>query len=166
LRAVKDLDARDPRWGVIGAAGRAAPSATGDAALVGHWSDPHKYHRPTTRLPSEARILDELLLLVRADSGLGFDAALPGFHCYGPDLCLSSIDRGMRNYVVDAPVVHKLFLPDGTLIASARESHKIAARQTSEFRADFERSAAYVRRKWARYLPFQSPSRRFERDPL
>jgi hypothetical protein len=108
------------------------------------------------------QILDELLMIVRADSGVTFDPDLPGFHCYGADLCLSARDKGMKSYVVDAPVVHKLFRPDGSLIETGDKTHKIASRQTEEFRADFMRSADYVRRKWAKYLPFEGTSYRWE----
>ena len=69
---------------------------------------------------------------------------------------MTARDAGMRSYVVDAPVIHKLVLPDGTLIEASDQSHKIEGRRTDAFRADFLRSANYVARKWERYLPFQS----------
>jgi arylsulfatase A-like enzyme len=153
-------------WGVLGVAGR-APRAAGDAEPpnIGHWSDPHKYHKPTVPLPAEVQILDEMLLVVRADSDVTFDPELPGFHCYGADLCLAARDRAMKSYVVDAPLVHKLFRPDGSLIESSEDSPKIAARRTEAFRADFQRSADYVARKWSKYLPFESPSHRWDALP-
>jgi arylsulfatase A-like enzyme len=162
VHALRELTARDPNWGVVGVAGRAprAPGVT-DPPNIGHWSDPHKLHEPTVPLPAEVQILDELLMVVRADSGVTFDPDLPGFHCYGADLCLTARDRGMKSYVVDAPVVHKLFRPDGTLIETGDKTHKIAGRQTPEFRADFQRSADYVRAKWAKYLPFEGTSHRW-----
>jgi arylsulfatase A-like enzyme len=149
--------------GVVGVAGR-APRSPGvpDPLNIGHWSDPHKYHEPTVPLPAEVQILDELLMIVRADSGVTFDPDLPGFHCYGADLCLTARSKGMKSYVVDAPVVHKLFRPDGSLIETGDKTHKIASRQTPEFRADFMRSADYVRRKWAKYLPFEGTSYRWD----
>jgi arylsulfatase A-like enzyme len=160
--ALAGLAAIDPNWGVVGVAGRAprSPGVT-DPPNIGHWSDPHKYHEPTVPLPAEVQILDELLMVVRADSGVTFDPDLPGFHCYGADLCLSARDKGMKSYVVDAPVVHKLFRPDGTLIERSDQSQKIAGRQTEAFRADFQRSAEYVRAKWAKYLPFEGTSHRW-----
>jgi arylsulfatase A-like enzyme len=161
--ALRAASHKDPNWGVIGVAGRAprSPGVT-DPPNIGHWSDPHRYHEPAVPLPAEVQILDELLMIVRADSGVTFDPDLPGFHCYGADLCLSARDKGMKSYVVDAPVVHKLFRPDGSLIETGDRTHKIASRQTPEFRADFMRSADYVRRKWAKYLPFEGTSYRWE----
>ncbi len=158
FRALRELEEHDPDWGVIGAAGRApfAEGHDGEPPNIGHWSDPHKYHRPRVDLPAEVQVLDELWLGLRASRGIAFDPDLPGFHCYGADLCMTARDAGLRSYVVDAPVIHKLFRPDGSLIERSEQSHKIEGRATDAFRADFERSAGYVAHKWSRYLPFQS----------
>lgn len=163
-RALAALDARDPSWGVVGAAGRALPDPADPGAEppnVGHWSDPHRYHAPTVPLPAEVQVLDELWLGVRASRGVAFDPGLPGFHCYGADLCMTARSLGGRSYVVDAPVVHKLWHPDGSLIERSEQSRKIEGRRTDAFRADFERSASYVAAKWARHLPFTSTCHHF-----
>lgn len=156
--ALSDLQSRDPQWGVIGAAGRAPEQPDGaEPPNVGHWSDPHRYHKPPrTGLPAEVQVLDELWLGFRASSGLAFDPEHPGFHCYGAEICLAARESGRRSYVVDAPVIHKLFTPDGTLIETSDQSHKIEGRQTAAFRADFQRSADHVAAKYARHLPFRS----------
>ena len=63
------------------------------------------------------RTLDEMLLVVRRDSGLRFDAGLPGFHMYGTDICLEAEAQGLQNYVVPCFAVHNSnglrFLPWG-----------------------------------------------------
>ncbi len=157
FRALRDLEERDPDWGVIGAAGRALPEGDSEPPNVGHWSDPHKYHKPPRAgLPLEVQVLDELWLGVRASHDVDFDAELPGFHCYGADLCMTARAAGRRSYVIDAPVIHKLVRPDGTLIERSEQSHKIDGRRTDAFRRDFQRSADYVATKWEQYLPFQS----------
>lgn len=71
----------------------------------GHIHDPngHCYWGP---VPDEVLTLDEVLIAVRKSSGLRFDAAVPGFHCYGSDLCFQADERGLRAVVLDAPVVH------------------------------------------------------------
>ena len=162
--ALADLASRDPQWGVIGAAGRAPETGDGsEPPNIGHWSDPHRYHKPPkTGLPAEVQVLDELWLGFRASRGLAFDPEHPGFHCYGALLCLAARDAGMRSYVIDAPVVHKLVTPDGTLIEASDQSHKIEGRQTDAFRADFLRSADYVSRKYAHHLPFRSTCHFYE----
>ncbi len=164
-RALADLESRDARWGVIGAAGRApfdAGAPDTEPANIGHWSDPHKYHKPRVPLPAEVQVLDELWLGVRRSSGLEFDADLPGFHCYGADLCMTARAAGRKSYVLDTPVIHKLFRPDGSLIERSEQSHKIEGRQTKAFRADFLQSADHVRTKWTRYLPIQSTCHLYE----
>lgn len=164
--ALLDLERRDPAWGVIGAAGRAVwDTAAGPDGLprnIGHWSDPHGYHKPRVELPAEVQVLDELWLGVRRSSGVAFDPGLPGFHCYGADLCMAARALGRKSYVIDAPVVHKLFRPDGSLIERSDQSHKIAGRETRAFRADFLASAAHVARRWKEYLPFASTCHHFE----
>ena len=156
--ALADLETRDPGRGVIGAAGRAPAAGDGsEPPDVGPWSGPHRCHRPPREgLPVPVQVLDELWLGFRASCGLAFDPDLPGFHCYGAEICLGAREAGLRSWVVDAPVVHKLVLPDGTLIADSEQSHKIEGRRTEAFRQDFLRSASYVARKYERHLPFRS----------
>lgn len=165
FRAIAELDRLDPRWGVIGAVGRAVTPPDlppGELpGLVGHWSDPHGRRPGRTRTPAEVQVLDEMWLGFRASRGIDFDPDLPGFHCYGADICLAARAAGMRSWAVDAPVVHKLWRPDGTLIEHKEQSGKIAARKTDAFRADFLRTADYVGTKWARFRPFYSTSHRW-----
>jgi len=164
--ALAELERSDPEWGVIGAAGRALPetAAAGDdlPLNVGHWSDPHRYHKPRVPLPAGVQVLDELWLGTRRSRGVAFDPELPGFHCYGADLCLTARAQGLASYVIDAPVVHKLFRPDGTLIERSEQSQKIATRTGKEFRRGFHESVDHVRRKWQRFLPFASTCHVYE----
>jgi hypothetical protein len=93
-------------------------------------------------LPAEACSLDELLLAVRADSGLLLDPAL-GFDFYGTDLVLSAREAGWRAAVVRAPCEHHSTLPrQGRLPSRAFER--------------LARSAAAFERKWAHRLPLQT----------
>jgi hypothetical protein len=45
-------------------------------------------------------------MIIRKNSGLKFDEAMTGFHLYGPDLCLLSLSKGMKNYGILNPLVH------------------------------------------------------------
>ncbi len=56
-------------------------------------------------LPVQVATLDELLLVVRRDSGLRFDPSL-GFHFYGADLCLQARERGLAVVVLAALCDH------------------------------------------------------------
>jgi hypothetical protein len=71
----------------------------------GHIVDPNGHcYWPT--LPSDVLAVDEVLLAVRKASGLRFDPGVPGFHCYGADLCFEADRTGRRVVAIDAPLVH------------------------------------------------------------
>lgn len=57
-------------------------------------------------LPCLAQSLDEHCLIIRKSSGLRFDEDLGGFHMYGADICLQAVERGMKNYAIDAYLEH------------------------------------------------------------
>lgn len=154
-RAIAALETRDMRWGVVGSVG-VLPALAGHARqLRGHWRDPsgHHYEGP---LPAQVQALDEQWLCVRKSRGLAFDADLPGFHCYGVDLALTALDRGLKSYAIDAPAWHKRRDAQGRPIGSRDESAKIRERWSDEFTKQFHRSAEYVGQKWRKYLPFHS----------
>jgi hypothetical protein len=71
----------------------------------GHILDPngHCYWGP---LPRPVLTLDEVLIAVRKSSGLRFCEEVPGFHCYGADLCCEAVARGLRVMAIDAPLRH------------------------------------------------------------
>lgn len=152
--ALQVLAETDPNWGVLGAVGMGS-AADGQSAVRGHWSDPNGYHCHGP-LPCRVRTLDELWLGIHKDRGPTFDPALPGFHCYGVDLCLSAEAMGMSNYAVDAFVWHKYRDRQGNLVARPRDSGKLCARWSDGFMAEFRPSADYVAHKWRHAKPFDS----------
>jgi hypothetical protein len=102
-KCVESLSKTAPNWGVLGIWGvKARRLATGylygtaAGGLLG---------RPLDRA-EEVRTLDEMVLILRKSSGLRFDEKLPGFHMYGPDICLESARRGMKCYVIPAFCIH------------------------------------------------------------
>lgn len=101
-------------WPRLGAQLAALPAAAALAGLVGcdadgrfrgHICDPngHCYWGP---LPRRVLTLDEVLIAVRASSGLRFCEDVPGFHCYGSDLCYEADRRGLEIHAIDAPLLH------------------------------------------------------------
>lgn len=97
------LEKADPHWGVLGVYGVAADGrrlgwtySTGLGQVLGH-------PFPT---PQPVRTLDEMVLVIRRNSGLRFDEGLPGFHMYGTDICLEAEQRGLRNYVIPCFALH------------------------------------------------------------
>ena len=155
--ALAELEKRDSRWGVLGSAGVLHPMAGSEKELRGHWCDPHGYWR-IGPLPHEVQALDEQWLGVRKSSGVHFDPDLPGFHCYGIDLCLTALELSRKSYAIDAFVWHKYKDSYGRLISQREDSPKIQRRWSEEFMAAFEPAAAFVETKWKKYLPFQTTS--------
>jgi hypothetical protein len=59
-------------------------------------------------------------MIIRRNSGLKFDPVnFDGFHFYGPDICLSAADQGMRNYGILCPLVHDS--SSGSLLSGKKE---------------------------------------------
>jgi glycosyltransferase involved in cell wall biosynthesis len=92
--------------------------------------------RDGPELPAPVATLDELLLVVRRDSGLRFDPAL-GFHLYGADICLQARERGLAVVAL------------GALCHQNSKSIGLAE--------EFYQSAAVFARKWSHRLPIATP---------
>lgn len=71
----------------------------------GHIVDPNG-HCCWPSLPRQVLALDEVLIAVRKSSGLRFCEEVPGFHCYGADICFEADRRGLKTMAIDAPLVH------------------------------------------------------------
>ncbi len=122
-------------WGRLQAALAALSPDTALAGIVGcerngryrgHIVDPNG-HCYWPSLPHEVLTLDEVLIAVRKPSGLRFSPEVPGFHCYGADICFTADQRGLRIAAIDAPLLH---LSTGKLDAS------------------YERAAQWLMAKW------------------
>ncbi|HYA40445.1 MAG TPA: glycosyltransferase [Syntrophobacteraceae bacterium] len=98
--AIGVLNDSDPNWGVLGVWG---VQENGKYAGHVYWQQAAGQH---FHGGIEVVTLDELVLIVRASSGLSFDEALAGFHMYGADICLEATQRGMRCYAISAFCIH------------------------------------------------------------
>jgi hypothetical protein len=100
-------------WAVIGVAG-VSPSGRVIGKL---WSEGTREEIDDGEEIEEAVSLDEVLLVVNAQSGVRFDAHLPGFHLYGTDIVQTSLKMGKKCFVAKNPIVHndrtKYFLDSG-----------------------------------------------------
>lgn len=128
---VDRVEAKYPNWGVLGLFGRRLTGET-----VGRvWSSGLGREAGEGGFePAEAATLDELLLVIRRDSGLRFDEGLPGFHLYGTDIVEEGRVRGIPSFIIDAPAVHNS-RPVKTLTGAYAEAY------------------AYMQKKWRRRLP-------------
>lgn len=145
--ALADLDSRDDSWAIAGIAGRTEGSFDRGETGIGHWSDPHGY-RAFGELPHRVDVVDELII-IRRDRTVGFDPEIPGFHCYGTDICASAQDAGRSVWVIDAFAWHKMRNSNRDLITHSEGSAKIGNRSGTVFSDEFLLSAERVRDKWA-----------------
>jgi len=100
--ALEQLDSMDPNWGVLGCYG-----ATTDGQYKGFlYASAKGLHGRAFDAPTPVQTLDEILLIVRRQSGLRFDPLLPHFHMYGADICLRAAYHGMKSYAISAPCLH------------------------------------------------------------
>jgi hypothetical protein len=138
--ALAQLQARDPTaavagaYGVCGVAGHGAAQRRAGAVL-----DRGQPLREQAPLPCAVDSLDELLVAVRAGSGLAFDPAL-GFDFYGTDIVLQAQARGLTAWVLDAWCEHRSATPRGGPLPAA-----LAARLAA--------SGAAFEARWAHRLP-------------
>jgi hypothetical protein len=139
--ALEQAQAIWPRLAVAGVYGLCGPGE--QAMRAGEvWDRGTRLCEPTA-LPCPASALDELLVAVRADSGLRFDADL-GFDFYATDLCLQARARGLDTAVLHAPVRHASSTPRSGP-APQRVLDRIA------------RSGAVFEAKWSAALPVFTP---------
>jgi hypothetical protein len=133
-RCLAHLEESDPRWGVLGCYGsrKGAQGGLGRIYTRGLGSHGQKISRPE---PIET--LDEIVLITRRSSGLRFDPALPHFHLYGPDICMTARQRGLVNYAFQGYCVHN-------------------TNQLLTLPKEFYSCYRYIRSKWACYVPIHT----------
>jgi hypothetical protein len=84
--------------------------------------------------PVRVHTLDEMILIVKVDSGLRFDLGLPGFHLYATDLIVAAAGAGKTAWVIDLPAIH--------------HSHRVVS-----FGGSYRIAYRYLQRKWRAQLP-------------
>ena len=135
---LREAEQRFGRIGVAGVYGVGGVIAPADhtrplaAERIGWVVDRGRVLRDGPELPAPVVTLDELLLVVRRDSGLRFEPAL-GFHLYGADICLQAREQGLAVVALGALCHHN--------------SRSVGLPAT------FYASAAVFARKWSHRLP-------------
>lgn len=129
------LDTEHPEWALVAPFGMSLDSRhIGD---VWSTSQSDRVGAPVSA-PTEVQSFDELVIVLRRDTGIRFDEKLPLYHLYGTDIVQIARAAAKGAYVADLPVVHN----DGF--------HE-------KLRADFTAGYTYVRRKWRHALPLRTP---------
>ena len=149
---MQQLEEAERRFGPIGVAGVYGvgaviePEDSGQplqAERIGWVVDRGRMLRDGPELPAQVATLDELLLVVRRESGLRFDPDL-GFHHYGADICLQAQERGLPVVALGALCHHN--------------SRSVGLPEP------FYRSAEVFARKWRHRLPVATPCVIIDRD--
>ncbi len=139
-----ELKALDPDWALYGSFGVGL-----DAAHIGPvWSSSLGQIVGRVPLaPVQVQSFDELLIVLRRDSGLRFDEALGGWHFYGTDIVAQARARGLRAWAGALPCIHN-------------------DRFHGALGPDFSALYHAMRRKWRSHLPLRSPITKISRSGL
>ncbi len=139
-----EVAAVDPDWALFGAFGVGL-----DAAHIGPvWSSSIGLIVGRVPMaPTRVQSFDELLIVIRRDSGLRFDETAPGWHMYGTDIVQTARARGLHAYAGALPTIHN-------------------DRYHEALRDDFVECYQFMRRKWRADLPLRTPIIKISRSGL
>lgn len=98
-------------------------------------------------VPVPVQAFDELLIVLRRDSGLRFDESLPGWHMYGTDIVQTARAAGRGAYAGALPCIHN-------------------DRYHDSLGADFDEAYRFMQKKWAGVLPLRTPITKISRSGL
>lgn len=101
-RSIRELDALDPAWALLGNAGGVAPGQT--AIRITH-ADGREHNEGS--FPVRVQSLDENFILAKRSANLCLSRDLHGFHFYGTDICQIACSLGLSAWVVDFHLIHK-----------------------------------------------------------
>jgi len=132
---INQLALTDPDWGVLGVYG---VTAAGEPRGHLYCNANQCTLGQPVQAPLEVGTLDEVILIIRKNSGLQFDRGLKGFHLYGTDICLTAREQGRKIYVVPGFCIHN-------------------ANGYGMFPTSFWRGYLHMRRKWKSRLPVKTP---------
>lgn len=130
LQAIRQINAIDSNWGVLGVAG--VKLVNDNKEIYGYICDRGRKWGCKSNLPHEVDTLDEMLLITHGD--LKFDENLPQ-DFYGADLCMQAKKQGRKNYAINAYCQHN--------------SLRIMGGRTESFYTSQE----YFKNKWKSELP-------------
>jgi hypothetical protein len=139
-RALDNLEEKDPNWGVLGCYGETQKDGGRGYLYQPAWG----VMGAPFEQPALVQTLDEIVLILRASSGLRFDDNLPHFHLYGTDICLRAESLGKNNYAISAFCIHN-------------------TNQGLALPKEFYECYKYVKRVWKSYLPITASCVRITR---
>jgi hypothetical protein len=139
-----ELNAQDPNWALFGTFGVGL-----DHSHIGPvWSSSLGQIVGRVPLkPAPVQSFDELLIILRRDSGIRWDDALPGWHMYGTDIVTTARAAGRTAYAGSLPCIHN-------------------DRYHDALGDDYRECYRYMQRKWADQLPLRTPITKISRSGL
>lgn len=143
-REISRIEAIDPNWAVAGVIGIDSEQRVGGQV----WSSGiGRVVGNSINHPMQVDSLDEMILIVRAASGVRFDEHLPGYHLYGLDIVQTAKASGMSSWAINIAAIHHS-KPLLTLDRSFRTAWR------------------YEQRKWRNELPLRSLVCDLELSPI
>jgi GT2 family glycosyltransferase len=106
---IKEIETQTKKWGVLGTAGIKPVNTHGaeTAGLVYQDMQKTVSWGPTRNVNfCPMQTFDEHCMIIRKSSGLKFDEIFNGFHFYGADISLLSLQRGFENFGIICPPIH------------------------------------------------------------
>jgi len=102
LSRIDDVEKQEKNWGVLGIAG-AGWTDTKQRTFLHFMDSVGK----SSGFYKEIQTLDECFSVIKNNKILHYDETiLDHWHFYGADICLSAIEKGFRNYVINTKVIH------------------------------------------------------------
>jgi len=131
---ISEINSHNHKWGVLGTAGI---TKRDDTVGVVHSVKGSLQWQPNKRARVyEVQTVDEHCMIIKRNSGLRFDqVTFNGFHFYGPDLCLNSLNKGFKNFGILAPLVHDS--KSGSLASGKREFMRLLNALAKKWRPKF-----------------------------
>lgn len=154
---IKEIERDCAHWGVLGTAGITTKDVT--IGVVHNLRGNLQWQSTRKNTVFPVQTVDEHCMVIRKNSNLRFDEAkFDGFHFYGPDLCLTAMDRGMRNYGILCPLVHDS--NSGSLVSGKKEFMRLLNALSDKWRKKFptiRTATSLVKKKKVRtFVKFKS----------
>jgi hypothetical protein len=130
-KAIRQLDDAGIEWGVLGSFGSRKDAVGGLGRVYTRGLGLHG--RPLLK-PEPVETLDEIVLVLKRSGTVRFDSALPHFHLYGVDICMTARAEGLGSFAIPAFCIHN-------------------TNQLLTLPPEFYACYRLIKRKWMRYLP-------------
>ena len=106
-KRIAEIEEKCKNWGVIGTAGITAKKDN-TVGTVYNLKGKLQWRQNIKATIYSVQTVDEHCMIISKRSGLKFDEkTFNGFHCYGADLALNALSKGMKNYGILCPLVHE-----------------------------------------------------------